>query len=653
MHHLSERMEESDTSPANSNVELLEVKMEALGKSDNEPPFMKSSDELQSLSSVMRVFQSSWDDMQKHFQFIVKAIEEREKQLLTHVKSQEEEQQQYHSSKAVSIEETVSSIVGSEDVSEFNETIYMDPMEASDSDESPGLKAVKVSDSDEPSNTDALATCKYSSNKCNVQRQVPEQKENPVCHNGLLGSELANICKKMCGPGLRKYITSHLSDYKKLHKEIPAALKIARNPGRLVFECVGKFYLQGRKAFSKGSHMIAPRKAALFALEFFLMADCNEVEPSVKIEAENAAVAWRKRVIAECGLCNASHADAKGLLLFVSCFGIPNIFSNDDLVHLMRLSNPRGITEALRNSAFLVQRIHDIIAGMMAKRLLVEAVDVIYMFRLEHKFSPTRILMGFLKKLKEDCIAVKKETTNDPASLLYKANLKKLEGLKSVVNCLEAHKVDPGKLLPGLQLKDHIIRLEKDIADRAKRKLDEVNSSRSLEIENAKRAKVGETCFPSQSNGVQEPSAPSQSHGYRASFPVNSSGTEMGPGVLPGDILAGSSWPPYSAVRVQGERPVVNYESHVVEDRWTHDRLMAQGPPLRSATLRSHSFVEPFSSIEKCRGLLDRPSFGVRDRHPSSDPYQFADAVPEHEFAGFSSDGSRPPPSSSHRSLLC
>lgn len=49
--------------------------------------------------------------------------------------------------------------------------------------------------------------------------------------------------------------------------------------------------------------------------------------------------------------------DARGLLLFVGCYGIPKAFTNEDVWDLVRLSNSKQIADALRRSQLLVARV--------------------------------------------------------------------------------------------------------------------------------------------------------------------------------------------------------------------------------------------------------------------------------------------------------
>lgn len=174
-------------------------------------------------------------------------------------------------------------------------------------------------------------------------------------------SEVEYLCEMMCSRSLRKYIVSNMSDEAKLREEVPAALKFAPKPAKLVLDCIGRFYLQGSKAYTKNSPMIPARQASLLILEFFLLSDCDgdNVNEKEKDEAHSAALAWRKRLVTEGGLSRATPIDARGLLLFIASFGIPSRFSNQDLRDLILLTilSTQNISTALRRSPLLLARI--------------------------------------------------------------------------------------------------------------------------------------------------------------------------------------------------------------------------------------------------------------------------------------------------------
>ncbi|CAL5204444.1 unnamed protein product [Lathyrus oleraceus] len=314
------------------------------------------------------------------------------------------------------------------------------------------------------------------------------------------GDEFLLLCKTMNSRGLRRYILTHLFETALLKEQIPAALKTAQEPAKLVFECIGRFYLQGSKAYTVNSPMITARQTSVLVLEYYLISGCvaseAEMELSLKEEAAAAAVAWRKRLISEGGVGAASEMDARGLILFLACFGIPGIFRNEDIANLVHLSKPAEISHALRKSKVLFGRVSDITEGMMKKDKVVEAIELAYTFGFEEKFSPRTVLTSFLHKSSETWKKAK-EARDDP-SLLKKTNEKYLTALKSVINCLEGFKVDIAKLLPEWKLKDTILQLEKDISDVAKkfednsppkRKLDKSSTSKKVKGPDTKRTR--------------------------------------------------------------------------------------------------------------------------------------------------------------------
>lgn len=182
-------------------------------------------------------------------------------------------------------------------------------------------------------------------------------------------SEAERLCESMSSKELRRYILANISSRAKLIEEIPPALKLAKDTAKFVLDCIGKFYLQGRKAFANGSPAVAARNVSLLVLECYLLTfdPGEEKKLLVKVaagdgggsvvvreEAEGAAVAWRRRLMGEGGLGAAEGADARGLLLLVACFGVPEGFKSMDLLDLVRRSGVDGIGGALKRSPFLV-----------------------------------------------------------------------------------------------------------------------------------------------------------------------------------------------------------------------------------------------------------------------------------------------------------
>ncbi|KAH0705700.1 hypothetical protein KY285_012202 [Solanum tuberosum] len=310
-------------------------------------------------------------------------------------------------------------------------------------------------------------------------------------------SQLETLCKTMCGKGLRSYIVSKLAEKNTLREELTKALKLAPNAAKLVLSCMGDFFAKRGKAFDKDAQMIATREASALVLECFLLMGFDVIDEGVKEEAAQAAVIWRRRFVDERGIRKASTMDARGLLLLIGCFGIPQIFYNEDVRDLIRVSNIREISTALRRSNVLMEKIPEIIEGMVKHKMEVDAVDVAYTFGVEEKCSPCEILSSFLEELKES-LKKKKCQSHGSHAVVNEANKRELSTMKSVIECLDAHNIDPSKLIPRFRISDRIMSLEEKIARNDQRrekmvqnlKFDETGLSRRFEERRAKRTRI-------------------------------------------------------------------------------------------------------------------------------------------------------------------
>lgn len=150
------------------------------------------------------------------------------------------------------------------------------------------------------------------------------------------------------------------SDMGLLRDEVSESLKFAPNPGRLVLHSIGRFYLQGGKAFVRDSSSLKARNLAIVLFELFILSGCSEFEASVKDEAESVAKAWRSRLVHEGGICSASCEDALALLLFIAAFGIPADFGMGDVCELIRVSNLQEKADVLLHSPLFLGKFHGI-----------------------------------------------------------------------------------------------------------------------------------------------------------------------------------------------------------------------------------------------------------------------------------------------------
>ncbi|XP_002511054.2 protein FRIGIDA [Ricinus communis] len=561
-----------------------------------EPQFLQSIEELNTLSSAINEFYRRFSELQNHLDFIHTSIK------------QHEEQQQIQDAPTPTI--TTPTIV-----------------------------------------TDNQTTITDAKKETVINSAPPPAKSSS-------SSELISLCEMMCGRGLRKYLTSNLTNIPKLRNEVPTALKYAPKPAKLVFDCFGGFYLQGSRAYTKDSPMVPGRKASILVLELFLLIldDGIQFDSDLRQEAQQAAAAWRKRLIAEGGVSKACEIDARGLLLFVGCFGIPKVFTSGDIWDLIRSSNLQQISDALKRSHVLVTKVSDILERMMNNGMKIEAIDVAYTFGIEDKFPPQKLLTSFLRDSKEALKRRRREANNSPV-LLKEASQKHLSTLKSAMKFLEGRKLDPKKLLPGWQVTEKIDKLEKEIADlnrkiddkvAPKRKADENEFSINLKSQEVKRLRfTGSPLISSPSFGLHEQRVPSHLDGngsYNASTRINMvdggfSCLISNPPVA-GSMLYGSG--SYSAAYgVPSTSSFAGVYRETLADRTgniTGSNVSAFGwHGVGDASIidgtRGQSLVHQSGSglfgpsIEGFAGLPNSSPPGAANQSSASDLYRFADAV--------------------------
>ncbi|XP_010426308.1 PREDICTED: protein FRIGIDA-like [Camelina sativa] len=416
---------------------VVETDQITIGQS-NQPQFLKSIDDLAAFSAAVDAFKRQFDDLQKHIESIENAIDTKLK------------------SNGVDIAAS----------SDFHQ-----PLSPPRDNASVETTTVTVSQSSQDP-VPAISDKPEGGRLCDPVPAISDKSEGE------------RLCESMCSKGLRKYIYGNISDRAKLLEEIPVALKLAKEPAKFVFECIGKFYLQGRRAFSKDSPMISARHVSLLIMEsFLLMPDPGEgkakikIERYVKDEAEAAAVAWRKRLIGEGGLAAAELMDARGLLLLIACYGVPSNFRSMDLLDLILTCGFNEIAGALRRSRFLAPMVSGIVESSIKRGKHIEALEMVYNFAMEDKFSASTVLTSFLKMSKESFDKAKRKAHSPLA--FKEATEKQIGTLSSVMQFMETHKLDPAKELPGWQIKEEIVKLEGDTLQ-LRREMEEKARSISL-----------------------------------------------------------------------------------------------------------------------------------------------------------------------------
>ncbi|THU58515.1 hypothetical protein C4D60_Mb03t15130 [Musa balbisiana] len=487
-------------------------------------------------------------------------------------------------------------------------------------------------------------------------------------------AELLSICESTGSRALRKFVVSNLSDLEWLRGEVPAALRRAPSPAKLVLDAMGRFYLQGRKAYDRpmDDPMVVFRRACILILEFYVLSGCSSVDPeeSVKKDAQVAALSWRTRLVNEGGLQVASAVDALGLVLFLSSFGIPEEFGCTDMYNLLRLSNLKKKADVFRKSSILCEKMPDIIHDMLSKEMKVEAVNLICAFELKDKYPPLPLLVSFLQK---STLFAKDERMEGQSSLksLREANEKLLERLKLVAKCLENYKLDPSELA-SFNINQKIAKIERVIAKdderlknkNLKRKAQDLGQ---IQLKNywCSSAKPSHSIMPHFGKQYQEQQSASLANpdGYYGSLyrrnahddgfglhnglcGVSSltAGVHTSAGVS-SELVAATAEGTAGSTVENSSRPFTNYDGDLYKlhgNGALDERLVGQN---FLASTHSEAWMGPSSMAGQNVYYSQASGDGYGTGSSSTNLYQFADTVLEREAYYANSSISNPPTS--------
>ncbi|KAK1407127.1 hypothetical protein QVD17_38738 [Tagetes erecta] len=470
-----------------------------------------------------------------------------------------------------------------------------------------------------PEQTDFCKNTEKDTTKKHAETGIEKKATKTESSKKSVISELESLCRSMSSKEMKRHLATHISEMSNLRHEIAKALKLAKDPAKLVLDSIGGFYVQSSRSYCKGygsqqEHQNAGKLASVLILECFVMirSDGIEIEKRDREYAAAEAVIWRKRMIRDGGgLRHTDKVDARGLLLLISGFGIQDrVFTIKDITELIRASKAKEIATVLRRSVSLVSKIPEVVDWMMKNNLEIEAVDMAYAFGLEDKCHTKKMLSKFLDK------KIKDIRNGNGSRIKLEAAKRQLTDLISVRQCLESHNIDPSMLLPDFEINKRIQNLEKEINEEILfRKRESLESPIHRE---PKRARLGHTNMPHQQKHVdhydmRQLTPPSTRHLYLDRNHSNSYITNyLHPSVLnaPRGLAGGLRGSYDQMVHLDNVQPYGHYTRHV----------QAYAP---------ETYCRPpeLSPLESFPAFLD-PPHGLPLRQATSlDLYRFADMV--------------------------
>jgi hypothetical protein len=157
---------------------------------------------------------------------------------------------------------------------------------------------------------------------------------------------------------LRLFISEHRKDFHAIGAELPAALRSAPDPARLVLNALeGYFYVpdQGSK---KNDLFTSNKRACIILLEALANvlssrsgpAEQPTVSEELKSSAKQIAAFWRSKIDPDLELPSNQSIEVQSLLQLLATFGLAAEFDSDELCKLVLLISRRKQTPHLCRS---------------------------------------------------------------------------------------------------------------------------------------------------------------------------------------------------------------------------------------------------------------------------------------------------------------
>lgn len=285
--------------------------------------------------------------------------------------------------------------------------------------------------------------------------------------------QLVKLCEEMDSEGLHKFISDNRKNLAALREEIPIALKAASSPADLVLGSLEGFYrmdvpnLDGKK----DSNLLGNRRTCIMLMECLsvlltspeLGSASNVICEDVKKRAKAVAEEWKPKLDAlDMDASNGNSLEAHAFLQLLDTFGVVSDFDAEELSRLIPMVSRRRQTSDLCRSLGLSENMPGVIEVLINSGRHIDAVNLAFAFNITEQFSPVLLLKSYLKEARKASSPVKQG--NMSPSGQNEVSERELTALKSVIKCIEEHKLEEQYALEPLQKR--VIQLEKAKADK-------------------------------------------------------------------------------------------------------------------------------------------------------------------------------------------
>ncbi|KAH7279307.1 hypothetical protein KP509_37G013900 [Ceratopteris richardii] len=311
-----------------------------------------------------------------------------------------------------------------------------------------------------------------------VSKESPDaestgKKEKTASHPEVrIRPQIASLCEKMEGEGLRKFVVDHRKEISALRIEITAALHRAIDPSRLVLKALeGYHVLELDSNHAKETGASTNRRACILLLECLaeVLLDGEQkplVSPKIKEAARELAKLWRSKrdatLSSSSDAGNENSLDAQAFLQLLVTFGITSDFDEDELLKLVYAVCRRRQTPALCQALGLQHRMPEFVESLNKDGKQIEALCFAHHFGLMDKIQPAAMLKSYLKEVRKAAQDMPKSGANPK----HESMMKELSAVKAVVRAVEEYKLGDQFSTEGLHRR--LAQLEKSKADRRK-----------------------------------------------------------------------------------------------------------------------------------------------------------------------------------------
>ncbi|KAJ8561463.1 hypothetical protein K7X08_033940 [Anisodus acutangulus] len=285
--------------------------------------------------------------------------------------------------------------------------------------------------------------------------------------------ELVKLCQDMDSEGLHKFISDNLKNLAAVREDIPFALRAADDPASLVLDSLKGFYPSEMSISDakKDANLLGLRRTCIMLMECLsillttLKIDSMSsiISENVKEHAKAIAKEWKPK-LDELDIAgnNGNSLEAHVFLQLLATFDISSNFNQDDLFKLIPMVSRRRQAADLCRSLGLSDRMPGVIDVLVSKGRYIDAVNLAFAFELTEQFSPVSLLKSYLNEASKSSSPVK--SGNASPAVQNDVNEKELAALKSVIKCIEDHKIQ--EQYPVDSLQKRILQLEKAKADK-------------------------------------------------------------------------------------------------------------------------------------------------------------------------------------------